>query len=488
MKFSNSIRSSLIVAVLLCLLGSSLCFAQGDNAGNTIKTKANVSMNQEAYDIGLQAYIYFYPLVSIDLTRRISTNIENKSNAFGPMNEFHHAPAFPPADFKTVVRPNFDTLYSQAWLNLSDGPVIVSAPDTGGRYYLLPMLDMWSDVFASPGKRTTGTKAGNFAVVPQCWNGTLPTGVTRINSPTAYVWIIGRTQTNGVSDYDAVHKIQDGYKTTPLSQWGKEPQKPKVTTDPTVDMKTPTLIQVNNMSAATFFAYAAELMKKNPPHITDEPLVAQMKLIGIESGKSFDFQKLDSATQMALEGVPADGQKMMLDGVPTIAKVFNGWQMNVNTMGVYGNYYLKRAIIAMIGLGANLPEDAIFPTLVTDANGNPLDGNNSYLLHFNKSELPPAGAFWSITMYDAEGFQAANKLNRFAIGDRDNLTFNTDGSLDIYIQHNSPGVDKESNWLPAPRGTLGITMRIYGPKQEALDGRWVPPAVKKLMPLVTMPA
>jgi hypothetical protein len=481
LKFQGSLKSPWVVVAFLCLLMSGLCCAQGDKIGNTINnTQANVSLNAEAYDIGLQAYLYFYPLVTMDITRRVMTNGENESEAFGPMNEFHHKRAYPPASDRSVVRLNFDTLYSKAWLNLTDGPMIVSVPDTEGRYYLLPMLDMWTDVFASPGKRTTGTMTGNFAIALQCWNGTLPAGVSRIDAPTPYVMIVGRTQTNGVSDYDAVHKVQDGYRITPLSQWGKEAQKPPITYDPTIDMKTPPLVQVNSMPASTFFTYAAEVIKKNPPHITDEPLVAQMKSIGIEPGKSFDFEKLDPATQMALEKATVDGLEMINESIPIIGKVVNGWSMNTNTMGVYGNYYLKRAVIAMIGLLANLPEDAIFPQLLVDANGKDLNGNNSYLLHFNKSELPPVNAFWSATMYDAQGFQVANELNRFAIGDRDNLTYNKDGSLDIYIQHGSPGPDKESNWLPAPKGPLSVVMRLYWPKMEALDGRWVPPAVKKL--------
>ena len=169
----------------------------------------------------------------------------------------------------------------------------------------------------------------------------------------------------------------------------------------------------------------------------------------------------------------------MQDKFSTVSTVVNGWQMGTDNMGVYGNSYLKRAIIAMIGLGANQPEEAIYPMCVCDADGSPLDGKNNYLLHFGKEELPPVEAFWSVTMYDAEGFQTANVLNRFAIGDRDELKFNTDGSLDLYIQHDSPRADKESNWLPAPLCPLGVTMRLYAPKAEALDGRWNPPAIRK---------
>jgi hypothetical protein len=444
-------------------------------------TAAQAPSQQEAYEIGVEAYLYFYPLISMDVTRRVFTNVElGKKPGFGPMNMFHHMRAFPDANFREVVRPNFDTLYSPGWLDLTKEPVIVSAPDTQGRYYLVPMLDMWTDVFASPGKRTSGTKAAHYAVVPPGWNGKLPAGVERIDSPTRHVWIIGRTQTNGPKDYEAVHKVQDGYKITPLSEWGKKSAPVMFKSDPTVDMKTPPLEQVNKMAAAKYFAYGADLMKLNPPHVTDWSTVARLKRIGIEPGKSFDVNKAEPAVRGALERAAADGLKLMYAKVPTLARLVNGWQMNTDTMGVYGNYYLKRAVVAMVGLGANQVDDAVYPLNVSDSDGKPLDGANKYVLHFKKEELPPVEAFWSVTMYDAQGFQAANKINRFAIGDRDALKFNSNGSLDIYIQNESPGADKESNWLPAPKGPLGVTMRLYAPKAQVLDGRWAPPAVKRV--------
>ena len=438
---------------------------------------------QEAYEIGIEAYHYLYPLIMMDVTRRVMTNYAPDAKpAMGPMNAFHHMREFPPADFREVVRPNFDTLYSTAWLDLTKEPIIVSAPDTQGRYYLLPMLDMWSDVFAVPGKRTSGTTAKHFAVVPQGWKGKLPKDVERIESPTPYVWVLGRTQTNGPKDYAAVHTVQDGYAITPLSHWGKKPQLVKAVIDPKVDMQTPPLVQVNTLPAANFFSYGAELLKLNPPHVTDWSTVARLKRIGIEPGKGFDLAKAAPAVKTALPRAAEDGLKLMKEKIPTLARVANGWQMNTDTMGVYGNYYIKRAIVAMIGLGANQPEDAIYPVNLADADGKPLDGTGKYVLHFSKDELPPVEAFWSVTMYDANGFQVANPINRFAIGDRDALKFNADGSLDIHIQHDSPGSDQESNWLPSPAsGTLGITMRLYAPKAQALDGRWVPPVVKKAL-------
>jgi hypothetical protein len=204
------------------------------------------------------------------------------------MNTFQSMPAYPAASDKGVVRYNFDTLYSAAWLDLTKEPMIVSVPDTNGRYYLLPMLDMWTDVFASPGWRTTGTQAANFLITPPGWSGTVPSGMTRIDAPTPIVWIIGRTKTDGPSDYDAVHKIQAGYKVTPLSQ---NYSQPKVTIDPSVDMKTPPKVQVDTMPAEKYFAYAAELLKTIPPHITDQPIIAQLKKLGFEPGKSYEWTK-----------------------------------------------------------------------------------------------------------------------------------------------------------------------------------------------------
>jgi hypothetical protein len=433
---------------------------------------------QEAHAIGVDAYIYLYPLVTMDLTRKQSTNIEaGKEIAKGPMNMFVNVPEYPPATFRTVVRPNFDTLYSIAWLDLTNEPMIVSAPDTGGRYYLLPMLDMWTDVFASPGWRTTGTQAGNFLVTPPGWNGEVLSGMTRIDAPTPLVWVIGRTKTDGPRDYDAVHKIQADYKVTPLSEWGKSSAPPKLAIDPTVDMKTPPKVQIDNMPAGKFFGYAAELLKVNPPHITDEPMIAQLKKIGIERGKSFDLEKADTAIRNGLATTPEDARQLMAWKVPTLARVINGWSMNTDTMGVYGNYYLKRAIIAQLGLGANVPEDAVYPFNLGDDSGKPLDGANKYTIHFDNGATPPASAFWSVTLYDAEGFPVANALNRFAVSSWMPFQYNPDGSLDLYFQNEGPGQGKDANWLRAPRGAFTLTLRIYAPKSEVLTGKWNPPPV-----------
>jgi hypothetical protein len=242
------------------------------------------------------------------------------------------------------------------------------------------------------------------------------------------------------------------------------------------------------MPAGKYFAYAAEIMKVNPPHITDEPLIARMKRIGIEPGKSFDIEKVAPVVKKALEGAPAAGRELMEWKVATLARVVNNWSMNTDTMGVYGNYYLKRAIVAQLGLGANLPEDAIYPLNLGDEAGRPLDGANKYTIHFEKDAAPPVNAFWSVTLYDSDGFQVANSLNRFAVSSWMPFKYNSDGSLDLYFQNESPGKDKEANWLPAPKGAFNLTMRLYGPKSEALTGKWNPPPVTKVQGLPSLTA
>lgn len=431
--------------------------------------------------IAAEAYVYLYPLVLMELTRRQMTNIPAGTRpGFGPMGTFVHVRQFPPADFKAVVRPNFDTLYSIAWLDVSAEPAIVSMPDTDGRYYLLPVLDMWTDVFAVPGSRTSGTGAGEFALVPRGWSGDLPAGVEAIEAPTPHVWIIGRTQTNGPKDYAAVHAVQDGYRVVPLSGYGSTPPEPTAPQDPSVDMATPPDEQVLHMPARDFFTLAARLLAFHGAHATDWSVLARARRVGLHAGEEFDYDAQSPEVRAALDAAPQAAAAHMRESVPLLARVVNGWQMNTDTMGVYGNHYVKRAAVAHLGLGANPAEDAVYPLNLADADGAPLDGDNDYVLHFAADELPPVGAFWSVTMYDADGFQSANELDRFAIGDRDDLVYNADGSLDILIQHEDPGAERVANWLPAPRGRLGVTMRLYEPAPHVLIGGWNPPPIRRV--------
>jgi hypothetical protein len=432
----------------------------------------------EIHSIAREAYIYAYSMVLADITMRVGTNVAEPAGLRAPLNQMAHARAFPDASFTDVVRPNADTLYSVMFFDVSKEPMVFSVPDSGGRYYLLEMLDMWTDVFTVPGKRTTGTGPQTFAVVGPRWQGKLPADVKEYRSPTGLVFLIGRTQTNGKADYAAVHKFQDGIKAVPLSAYGQAYTPPRGTVNPQQDMSAPP-DQVAKMDPAAFFALFAELMKENPPHANDYPIFDRMKRIGIEPGKSFSLADASPDVQQALKAAP-EAFKVVEAAFRTSGTLANGWRTNLTAIGTYGTDYLHRAAVAFAGLGANTIEDAVYPTAFADADGQPFDSGRRYVLHFDKDRIPPVRGFWSLTMYDQRQLFAANPIDRFAIGDRDKLAFNTDGSLDLYVSRESPGPEKESNWLPAPAsGPFTMNMRLYWPKAEVIYGRWSPPPVKR---------
>lgn len=429
--------------------------------------------------IATAAYVYGYPLVTMEMTRRVMTNVAEVQGTRGPMGRFVNLREYPTAAFRDVTAPNADTLYSSAWLDVGKEPYILSLPDEADRYFLMPMLDGWTNVFQVPGKRTTGTKAQTYLITGPGWKGAVPEGTTEYKSPTSLVWILGRTYCTGTADdYKAVHALQDRYKLVPLSAHGKDYTPPKGTVDPAIDMKTPVREQVNRMDAAAYFTLLAALLKDNPPAAEDAPVVAKLAKIGIVPGKDFDASKLPAA---AAKAVPKLAQEQIVGYFKRAGENVNGWQFTTKT-GVYGTAYLDRAMIAYFGLGANRPQDAVYPTSEADAEGKPYSGANKYEMHFPKGQVPPVNGFWSLTMYDAEYFFVPNPLSRYSVSPRTDLKYNADGSLTLYIQHESPGKDKEANWLPAPKDKFVLMLRMYWPKESPpsiLDGTWKPPAVTR---------
>ncbi|HEY6306585.1 MAG TPA: DUF1254 domain-containing protein [Candidatus Angelobacter sp.] len=430
---------------------------------------------EEARKIGEQAYTFAYPLVLVEMTRRANT--QNSSPRL--MNHFLHALAFPDDRFRQVIRPNADTLYSSSWLDLSQEPMLMHVPDTKGRYYLMQLMDAWTETIASPGKRTTGTGEGWFAIVGPAWKGKLPDDVQRIDCPTNTAWLIGRTQTNGPADYDFAHSVQQGYTLAPLSAYpaGQPPVTMADLAQLQAGNNVPPPVQVAHMSPAEFFTLVAQLLVKNPPHAEDAPMIHQLARIGIIAGKPFPSIKLPTEDLKAVE----DGARAAANSIDNfdrsnLPKGNTGWTLP----GHYGRYatnYMVRALTARYFLGILPSEDAVYLSCVRDSSGQPFQGNKRYTMHFDKGAIPPVKAFWSLTLYDDQGYFAANPLKRFAIGDRDPLRFNADGSLDLYIQHDSPGGEKDSNWLPAPSGGFNLALRMYWPEPAAISGEWTPPAV-----------
>ncbi len=445
---------------------------------------AEQAREQAAFELGVEAYIYGYPLVTMDMTRRVMTNTAHPLANHAPMGQFFNAPTYPDAAFRDVTAPNADTLYSSAWLDLAKEPWILSLPDEAGRYYLMPMLSGWTEVFAVPGKRTTGTAAQKFAITGPGWRGTLPAGVTELRSPTNLVWILGRTYCTGTpADYDAVHALQDEYRLVPLSAWGKRYTPTKGNFDPGIDMNTPVRDQVNALDAGAYFARLALLMRDNPPAAADAPILAKLARLGIVPPNEFDIAELDPAVQRGLARVPKPALEKIMGHFKTAGSDVNGWIFTTQT-GVYGTEYLQRALIAAVGLGANRPQDAIYPTAEVDAEGKAFVGAGRYVVHFDAGALPPAEGFWSLTLYDADYFFVDNPLNRYNLSSRSPLERNADGSVDLFIQNTSPGPAREANWLPAPAAKFVLMLRLYWPaeppKLSILDGSWKPPAVTRV--------
>ena len=437
----------------------------------------------EEFWLATDAYIYGYPLVTMEMTRRVTTNVPHMEGARGPMGQIIRLRQYPDASYRDVTAPNADTLYTVAFFDVGKEPWLLSVPDMKDRYFLLPMLDGWTNVFAVPGKRTTGGGAQTYAITGPGWSGSLPSGVKEINSPTSMVWLLGRIYCTGSpEDYSVVHALQDEFKLVPLSSHGKEYTPAAATVDASVDMKTAVREQVNRMDAVSYFTLLARLMKANPPAAADAPELEKFAKIGLVPGQDFDASKLDADFVKRIPQVAFD-RIMLQFKVGKAVKNINGWMFDTET-GVYGTDYLNRAFVAAIGLGANRIQDAVYPTSLKDTEGNGYDGANKYVIHFPKGELPPAEGFWSITMYDSNYFFVSNPLNRYSISARQNLKTNADGSTDLYIQHETPGADKESNWLPAPAGKFILMLRMYWPSEKPpsiIDGTWTPPAAKRVV-------
>ncbi|QEK90582.1 DUF1254 domain-containing protein [Achromobacter insolitus] len=436
---------------------------------------------EAASQAAMEGYLYFYPLVTMDLTRR--QFIHPARGAEGaPANAFLHGRALPQPQAATPWA-NPDMLRSVGWLDLTSGPVVLSVPDTQGRLYTLTLLDMWTDVFATLGKRSTGTAKGNTVIVPPGWSGVLPSGMARIDAPTAYVWAKNLIQVDGPADYPAVHALQDGFVLTPLAQWNLPAQSQRVKADPSLNLQIPVREQVESMPADAFFEYAAELLRKNPPHPTDQPVLAKLRNAGLIAGQPLDFDKLGHPVKQGLRrGLRAARERMTTAAGGTVRSV-NGWHQETASIGVYGNSYLRRALAAQAQPGSGLPEDLSVLLLAADSQGAPLDAAHGYTLRFESDQLPPAAALWSLAAYDAQGMPFANALNRYALGDRDPLQYNADGSLDLRISHAPPAPEQQSNWLPLPAtGPISVLLRVYAPKPALLDGLWTPPALQRDAP------
>ncbi len=442
---------------------------------------------KDAIAIATDAYVYGYSLITTEVTRVQMSNVDKLETLRGPMNQFVNVPRYPPADYRGVSAPNADTLYSLAWLDLAE-PEVFSHPDMGKRFHLFPMVDLWMTIYASPGSRTGDGKAANYLITGPGWKGEVPKGMKHIPSATRYIVILGRTYADGTEkDYKAVNALQAQYKITPLAAWGKPftPKAPPVNPNPGFSMTDKPQEVIIALGTAGYFDMITRLMcKDSPAAAADAPMLARMAKIGLEPCKPFELGKLDPAVQAALKDLPQTAlKKIDASREASMGELVDGWTITKG-LGVYGNDYMKRAVVAAFGWPANLQEDAVYPYTLIDSKGEKLTGANKYTLTFAKGQTPAVNGFWSITMYmiDQGWWFVPNPLNKFTVSPRNNLKANPDGSITLYFQNESPGKDKEANWLPAPKGEFIPMLRMYWPSEKnpsILDGTWKPPAVQK---------
>jgi hypothetical protein len=381
----------------------------------------------------------------------------------------------------TGVAPNADTLYSIAYLNLAQQPIVLHQANTNGRYVLFQLLDAYTNTFASLGSETTGTQAQNYLIAGPNWFGAVPAGTELVKAPTNNVWVIGRTQTlDTPTDIAAVNALQAQYSVTPLSLFLNPSSTPPAT------LADPATVTLSN--AESFYTGLAAFLRTNPPPAADGPILQEFAQLGLGPADQFNWNNLSSAVQQALTTGFTQGQTRFAADVASGIAIFgppsvsvNGWNLDLANIGTYGTDYDARAVVAVYGIGANPPADAVYPSTSVDVDGNTLDGTNNYVLHFDADQLPPANAFWSVTVYQNDQFYA-NSIDRYSTGSlHPELQYNSDGSVDIYLQNTEPA-SGTSNWLPVPAGKFTVTLRIYWPQESVLDGDYAPPGIVLVPP------
>ena len=470
MKFKGALSCLAVLFAILFLACSS-------------KNESKTPSVEEAASTAVDAYLYGYPLITFDVARMQQTNVAVPDAEHAPMGQMIRMRTYPAVDNHCCAAPNADTLYTEAWLDVSKEPSVLSIPDMSNRYYIIPMLDGYSEVVSVASPATTGYKAQTYAITGPGWTGPLPPGVTQVKSGTGMVWVLGRIYCTGTpDDYKEVHALQDKVTVIPLSAYGKPYTPHQGQVDPNFDMKTAVRKQVDALDVDDYFTRLAQLMKTNPPTAADAPLVARMARIGLVPGQDYDPSKLGAFDREAIKAVPKLGLLKMVKLLKE-QKTANGWLYFTSGVGNWGTDYPLRAMANMLGPGWNRPQDAIYPLSQKDASDDGYNGSDhKYVIHVDKGQFPPVKAFWSITLYDPDFFFVPNSINRYELSQRNKFITNADGSVDMYLQAESPGKAKEANWLPAPKGKFSLVMRMYWPTATApsiVDGTWTPPGAKR---------
>jgi len=469
-----------LVSVLLAGCAPAKRAAEAPTTPSTSSTGGPPSV-EETRAIAKDAYIYGFPMVDSYRIQHAYFIDPASPEYKGPWNQVHNtARVFTPADV-AVQTPNSDTPYSMLGADLRAEPLVLFVPPVEkSRYYSLQFIDGYTANFAYVGSRTTGNDGGLYLLAGPGWNGQKPDGVREvIKSDTDFALVAYRTQLFGADDLENVTKIQAGYKAEPLSTYLKEQAPAEAAA---LDWPVP-LSPDEQKTSLRFFDLLDFQLKYAPVMDSEKDVRARFASIGLTGDGTFDSQSLSPQMQQAFTDGMADAwaefAAFKKDKIDT-GEVKSGQLFG--TKEFLNRNYLYRMAGAVIGIYANSNEEAMYPVLSTDSTGAPLSGASDYTLTFPPGQLPPANAFWSVTMYKLpESLLVDNPINRYVINSPmlPDLVTNPDGSITIYVQHTTPGADREANWLPAPEGPFTVFMRVYWPKPEALDGTWQPPKLVK---------
>jgi hypothetical protein len=431
---------------------------------------------KEIQRVAEDVYIYGYPLLLMDITRRRETAVSHPGLRNAPINQFAHG-RFPSAPHdKDVGHPHADCLRSSAWLDLGKEPLVLSLPQTE-RYFLLSFWSAWYEIFGTAGLRNFPEESRLVLVGPH-YSEKLPDDMKAIVAPTETVWIDACFEVDGPEDIQPVYSVQDQLRLVPLGQWGTVVS-PRSTPFPIgIDQKATPQEELARFDARTFYTRLARLLQRNPGHDCDARVIEEFSRIGFFTGREYNFDTLPATVVNAMNCAVPVAQERIASGEKNAGtrRSVNTWWLHTQP-GLYQMNYLERAVAARTSIDGSLVEDVMCFHTTLDSGGEPLRGSNRYIINFRPDCTPPVNAFWSITLYDSSKHLFPNYIHRYVIRDRDRLRLEPDSSLSILIQNEWPGTARDSNWLPAPKDTFNLALRMYWPKPVALSGEWRPPAL-----------
>lgn len=463
------IRNAMLAALVSSIFSLSLLPVHTMLAASDRKKAVNpiqqLSQSQEnlAYSLGIQAYLYGYPLVVVAKT------MGDMTRSLAPLNQFAYTESLASPTFHDIVTPNSDTLYLNAWLDLSQSPVLLQVPENPqNRYYTVQMLDAYTNTFHNESNRSTKQQARQSLIVGPSWKGPLPANIQKIHAPTNTVWLVGRVEVKGEQD---LTQAVDFEKQIQIKPWPQQKKPSSADTSPAVP--------ADALTSLTFFRVMTDMIRKNPPPACDFVLLNQLALAGIDVQSGFDSSRVNPASLAGLERALRDAPSIVKNGFLPYTTVINGWA-SFSPIGTYGDQFLARAFVAYSGLAANVPEEEAYYRAYTDNHNRWLIGEKTYTLHFDRDQLPKTSAFWSINVYNNQLYLAQTESNRASVrSNNGTLRLNPDGSLDIAIQK-SPPSNKNVNWLPVPAGPFNLVLRVFAPAPGSLGHQHTWPAVREI--------